>query len=286
MGHRAFDKFDLRGRTAVVTAGGTGMGYFMSRGLARSGAQVLIAARRETILKAAAAKLTQETGTTVHFDTVDLADRASIKTFNQRALEKLGTVDIFIGNAAQDLWEPADKVTENAIDTMFQVNVSSIMEMIRDFLPGMRQKKWGRILFSSSTTSIAASAQEGMSTYTATKGALNSLAHTIAVEGGHDGITCNSIILGMYVTDMLAEHLQMVEKAHGKEAAKAFTDSFASMVARGRLGRPDEVEGLIQLLASDAGGYITGSNLVADGGMAIMLRPNPPPAEPVYPPPF
>jgi NAD(P)-dependent dehydrogenase (short-subunit alcohol dehydrogenase family) len=87
----------------------------------------------------------------------------------------------------------------------------------------------------------------------------------------------------MYVTQQLQEHLDDVEKQHGSAAVKAFTDSFASMTARGRLGRPDEVEGLIQLLASDAGGYITGTNLCADGGLAIMLRPNQPPAAPVYP---
>lgn len=283
----AFKKFDLTGRTAVVTAGGTGMGYYMARGLARSGARVLIAQRREDVVKAAAAKLSEESGTTVLFDTVDLADRASIASFNARALNKLGGgVDIFLGNAAQDMFEPVDKITDKTLDQLFQINVSSIIEMMRAFVPGMRKKRWGRIMFSSSTTSLAAAAQEGMGSYTLTKGALNSFAQTAAVELGHDGITVNSIVFGMYVTSMVAQHMALLEKAHGKEVVKAFTDSFTSMTARGRLGRPDEVEGLIQLLASDAGGYITGTNLCADGGMAIMLRPNPPPADPVYPPPF
>jgi NAD(P)-dependent dehydrogenase (short-subunit alcohol dehydrogenase family) len=141
-------------------------------------------------------------------------------------------------------------------------------------------------MFSSSTTSLAGSAHEGMAVYTATKGALNSLAHTVAAETGHDGITCNSIVFGMYVTEMLEQYRHFLETTQGPATSKAFIDSFASMTARGRLGRSDEVEGLIQFLASDAGGYITGTNLCADGGMAVMLRPNPPPEHPVYPPVF
>jgi NAD(P)-dependent dehydrogenase (short-subunit alcohol dehydrogenase family) len=195
----------------------------------------------------------------------------------------LGSVDIFIGNAAIATLEPLEKISDKVIDDMFQVNFSSIIEMMRAFVPGMRQKKWGRIMFSSSTSALLSAAQEGQSVYGATKAALNSLARTVAAEGGHDGITCNSIVWGLHMTDLVASNLAELEKAEGKAAVKAFEDSFASMTARGRLGLPDEVEGLIQLLASDAGGYITGTNLCADGGLAMMMRPNQPPENPVYP---
>ena len=285
MNHNAFTKFDLTGRTAVVTAGATGMGYYMARGLARSGAKVVIAQRTKDIVEASAKRLREESkgGGEIIAETVDLADRKSVHAFNQRVLAQLGHVDIFLGNAGQDNFEPIEKLSGEMIDQTFQVNVVSIMEMMRDFVPGMRKQRWGRIMFSSSTTSLAAAAQEGMASYTASKGALNSLAHTAAVELGHDGITVNCIVWGMYVTEMVQRHMTLLEETRGKEAVKAFFDSFSSMTARGRLGRPDEVEGLIQLLASDAGGYITGTNLCADGGMAIMLRPNMPPADPVYP---
>jgi NAD(P)-dependent dehydrogenase (short-subunit alcohol dehydrogenase family) len=223
MGIKAFDKFDLTGRTAVVTAGATGMGYYMARGLARSGAKVLIAQRREEVLVASAERMRKESGGDVVYATVDLNDRASIQAFNAHALKTLGCVDIFLGNAGQDNFEPVDKISDKMFDQTFQVNVSSIIEMMRAFLPGMRQKKWGRIMFSSSTTSLAAAAQEGMAVYTATKGALNSLAQTVAAECGHDGITCNSIVWGMYVTEMLQVHLTQVEQTHGKAAVKAFT---------------------------------------------------------------
>ena len=282
----AFKKFDLTGKTAVVTGGATGLGYYMTRGLMRSGAKVMMAARRENVLKEAAETLRAETKSgEILYHTVDLNQRDTIKTFSEHAIKTMGGVDIFIGNAGQDIFEQVDKITDPVIDQMFQVNVSSNMELMRDFLPHMRKNKWGRVLFSSSGTSINTSAQEGMGVYAATKSALNAFARSAAAETGHDGITVNSIVLGMYMTPMLADHLAMVEKTH-PGASKAFTDSFGSMTAIGRLGRCDEIEGLIQLLASNAGSYITGGNIVPDGGLTIMLRPNQPPENPIYPPPF
>jgi NAD(P)-dependent dehydrogenase (short-subunit alcohol dehydrogenase family) len=280
----AFDKFDLTGKTALVTGGATGIGYFMSRGLMRSGAKVMLAARRENVLKEAAAKLKSESkGGEVLYCGVDLGKRASVQALAAHAAQTMGGVDIFIGNAAQDVFEPIDKITDDAIDRMFQVNVSANIELMRAFVPRMRKNKWGRIMFSSSTTSILSSAQEGMANYTATKASLNALARTVAVETGHDGITVNSILLGVFLTPMLQEQFGFLEKSQGAAAVKAFTDGFTSMTALGRLARCEEIEGFIQLLASDAGSYITGSSLTIDGGLSVMLRPNPPPANPVYP---
>ena len=283
----AFKKFDLTDKTAVVTAGGTGMGYYMTRGLMRSGAKVLIAARRENVLQEAAEKLRSESEAgEVLYHTVDLADRASIKSFSDYAIDTLNGVDIFIGNAAQDIFEPLDSIADANIDQMLQVNLSSNMELTRNFLPHMRQNKWGRILFSSSCTSLLSAAQDGMSIYTATKSALNSFARTAAAETGHDGITVNSLALGVYRTEMMDELLERMEQTAGAEAVKAYTDSYTSMTALGRLARPDEVEGMIQFIASDAGSYFTGTTTALDGGMTSMLRPNTPPEAPVYPPEF
>ena len=99
MNHNAFTKFDLTGRTAVVTAGATGMGYYMARGLARSGAKVVIAQRSQEIVEASAQRLREESGGEIIAETVDLADRKSVQAFNRRVLAQLGHVDIFLGNA-------------------------------------------------------------------------------------------------------------------------------------------------------------------------------------------
>lgn len=280
---RAFAKFDLTGRTAVVTGGGTGVGYYMARGLARSGARVLIGARRAEVLEKAAARLRDEAGGEVSSATVDLADRESIRSFADGAISRLGGVDIFVGNAGQEFFQPIDALTDETLEQAMQVNLLSNLQLTRAFLPGMRKKRWGRILFSSSATSIAGAAAPGMTTYTATKGALNSAVHTIAAECGHDGITCNTILLGIYLTDILGNYFEMIRQSQGESARAATIAAMSSGSACGRLGRADEVEGLIQFLASDAAAYITGSNLCADGGMTTLLQPNPAPAEPVFP---
>jgi NAD(P)-dependent dehydrogenase (short-subunit alcohol dehydrogenase family) len=276
-GSDAFKKFDLTGRTAVVTGGGTGLGYFMARGMARSGATVVLAARREAVLKEATDKMAAEAPQGhIEYATIDLADRDSVDEFARTTLDRFGGVDILVGNAGADLFEPVDAITYENLDQVIQINFAANVALMRAYLPHMRQQKWGRIMFSSSATSLAGSAQEGMSVYTAAKSGLNGFARTAAAETGHDNITVNTIVFGMYLTDMVREHLKLVEAAAGINAVRGFEVSFASMTAAGRLGDCQEVEGVAQLLASDAGSYITGSNLVVDGGMSIMLRPNEP----------
>ncbi len=283
----AFRKFDLTGKTALVTGGATGIGYYMTRGLMSSGATVMVAARREDVLQQGAAKLRSESKAgDILCHSVDLSQRDSIKALSEHAIKAMGGVDIFIGNAGQDIFEKVEAISDDVIDRLFQVNTSANIELVRAFLPGMRKKRWGRIIFSSAGASLAAPAQDGMGIYSASKAALNSFTRTIATEAGHDGVTANALILGGYLTPMMAEHLALLEQTKGPAAAKGFTDSFASMMALGRMGRCDEVEGVIQMLASNAGSYISGTCMAIDGGLGAMLRPNPPPAEPVYPPPF
>jgi gluconate 5-dehydrogenase len=275
---QAFAKFDLSGKTALVTGGGTGIGYFMSRGLARSGARVLIAARRAEVLKLAAERLTEESGNEVLWHTVDLAEQSSRDALISHAETVLGGVDILVANAAHALMAPVEQIDQESLDAMVAVNISANLHLVRGFLPGMRAKKWGRVLFSSSATSVQASPHEGIGMYTVVKGAMNAFTRTAAAECGHDGVTVNSLILGMYLTDLAEELAASLEAQHGGGAGKAFLDSYGCMTALGRLGRCEEIEGVVQLLASDAGGYITGTNLPIDGGMTAMIRPNAVPA--------
>jgi NAD(P)-dependent dehydrogenase (short-subunit alcohol dehydrogenase family) len=270
----AFSKFDLTGKNAVVTAGGTGLGYQMTRALARAGARVLICSRREPVLKQAAEKLMADPLIKdVHYHIVDLSDRASTQALADCALTTFGGVDIFVGNAAEVAMEHVDNITDASVDRILRVNLASNVELMRAFLPEMRKKKWGRFIFSSTVGSLVASPHEGMAMYGATKAAINGFVRTAATETGHDCITVNSIVLGFYFTEMMRESCAQLDKMQ-PGASKAFVDGYSSMAALGRLGNPEEVEGLIQLLASDAGSYITGSSVVIDGGMSVMLRPN------------
>lgn len=267
-------KFDLTGKTAFITGAGTGLGYYMARGLARLGARVMIAARREAVLADAAAKLAAETGGAILTCKIDLADPASVSEAARQAGETLGGVDIFIGNAGQDGLQLIEHTTDAEVTQLFQVNLLSNIALCREFVPQMRRKKWGRIIFSSSVTAKLGTWDDGLGAYAATKGAMNSFIRVLAAEAGHDGITANSLILGVYFTDILRGVVDGIAATQGQEAAQGFLDSFSSLTTLGRLGQPDEVEGIVQLLASDAGSYITGGEIPVHGGLGTAMKPH------------
>jgi NAD(P)-dependent dehydrogenase (short-subunit alcohol dehydrogenase family) len=270
------DMFDLSGKTALVTGGGTGLGYHMTRALAQSGANVMITSRREEVLRASAERLNADSTThgKVSYFPVDLADRQSVTRLADHAIKTMDGVDIFIGNACLEHFEHIEKIKNESIDSMLQANIASNVELVRAFTPGMRKKKWGRFLFSSSIMTITTSPHEGCAMYTAVKGALNNITKTIAAELGHDNITANAIMLGLFYTDMVRDCIEFIRGNDGDEGAQKFKETFCGTTALGRAGRLEEIEGLIKLLASNAGSYITGSNLVIDGGLSIMLRSN------------
>lgn len=273
-----FRKFDLSGRTALVTGGATGIGYFISRALAKSGAKVMVAARREAVLKEGMERLLCDCPNAEFlYETVDLADRKSVHALASSATQRMGGVDIFVGNAGQDCLQLIGDIEDDTIDYMLQMNVAANISLVRRFLPHMRKQRWGRVLFSSSVTSIAASAHEGLGVYTAAKGGLNAFTRTAAVETGHDRITFNSIVIGFFLTDIVREAAAHLDQHQGKGAGKALLTSLSSMSALGRPCECEEIEGLVQLLASDAGSAMTGTNTVIDGGMSVMLRPRQPP---------
>lgn len=272
----SFGKFDLTGRTALVTGAASGIGYHMARALAEAGARVLICARRAGLLEEAAARLAADCpGAEIAWHPVDLADRESIASLEAHARERFGGIDIFIANAAQNHADRIEDISDETVDYMLQMNVAANIQLFRAFLPRMREKRWGRVIFISSVTTLASTAQDGTCVYVAAKGALNALARNAAAETGHDGITVNCLVLGMFLTEMVSNAAEMHDQSGGPGAGQKFIDSLSSMTAIGRPCRCEEIEGVIQLLASDAGAIITGTNIPIDGGMSIMLRPHP-----------
>ena len=269
-----FRKFDLAGRTAFITGGNAGLGYHMARGLARTGARVMIASRNEDSLAVAGKQLSEESGGAEVFSTrLDLADKQSTADAARHALTELGGVDIFIGNAGLAAVKLIEDLDEDKMDKMHQVNVASNYSLVRRFLPHMREQKWGRVIFSSSMASVTGSAT-GMLAYAAQKSSLNAMARSIAAEAGHDGVTANSLIIGTFLTDMLQRTVANLDETRGEGSGAAFLANAGSIAALGRVGDPSEIEGAVQLLASDAGSYITGSEFRIDGGASMMLRPN------------
>ncbi len=245
--------FDLTGRVALVTGGSKGLGLAMARVYAEAGADVFITSRHEDELKAAVAQIKDGNSGRVEYAVIDMTDRAAVDKLGKSVEAKLGRIDILVNNAGSNLPQQIDQIKDADWDRLVELNLSSCMALARAVTPGMRQRKWGRIIHISSIMGLAS--KEGRNAYSATKAALVGMAKATAQDVGADGITVNCIAPGPFLTDLPGKMLSDAEKK-----------VFADRTALGRWGQPRELAGTALLLGSDAGSYITGTVLVVDGG--------------------
>jgi NAD(P)-dependent dehydrogenase (short-subunit alcohol dehydrogenase family) len=242
--------FDLTGRRALITGGSKGLGKSMAKAFAEAGAQVLITARHEDELRAAA----KEVGHGCEWKVVDLTKPEEAEALGKSA----GRVDILVNNAGTNLPQAIDQVKDEQWQIMLELNLNSAMRLQRALVPRMKERRWGRVIHVSSVLGIGG--KEGRSGYCASKAAVIGLAHASAIDLGPFGVTVNCIAPGPFLTDLPGKLLNDEQKKH-----------FADRTAMGRWGRPEEIAGPALLLASDAGSYITGSTLVVDGGCTIRV---------------
>ncbi|MEO7654012.1 MAG: SDR family NAD(P)-dependent oxidoreductase [Bryobacteraceae bacterium] len=251
--------FDLSGKVALVTGGSRGLGKAMARGLAEAGAGIVIASRNEAELQGAAAEIASGLAVRVEYVLTDMTNPDQVESLAAQSLERLGRVDILINNAGGNAPQAADKITDEVWDGLVELNLSSCMRLTRALIPQMKERRWGRVVYISSVMGL--SGREERSAYCATKAALLGLARAGALDLGPFGITVNCIAPGPFLTDLPGRILTDAQK-----------QEFADVTALGRWGRPDELQGIALLLASEAGSYITGTTIVVDGGaMARMF---------------
>jgi NAD(P)-dependent dehydrogenase (short-subunit alcohol dehydrogenase family) len=245
--------FDLTGRTALVTGGNKGLGRAMARGLAEAGADVFIASRHEGELKTALDFILSGTGRKGGYAVADVSVRDDVKKLAHTAVERMGKIDVLVNNAGMNAPEAIDAVTDAVWDRVLEVNLSSVMALTRELTPGMKERRWGRVIHISSI--MGQVSKERRNAYSATKTALIGLARASALDLGPFGVTVNCIAPGPFLTEMPMSVLSDAEK-----------QVFADRTALGRWGDPTELVGPVVLLASDAGSYITGETLFVDGG--------------------
>ncbi|MFQ5956108.1 MAG: SDR family NAD(P)-dependent oxidoreductase [Kiloniellales bacterium] len=250
------EAFDLTGRAALVTGGSKGIGKAIASLFSRAGADVMIVSRHKDELAAAAEEIGERAAGRVTTRVADLTRRGEIQGLADAAVGELGRVDILVNNAGSNAPAPLNELTDESWDWMVELNLTSCLMLTRALVPGMKERRWGRVIYTASIMGVIGGA--GRTAYSATKGALISMAHSQAVELGPHGITVNCISPGPILTDLSRAVLSEAQRA---ELAKG--------AALGRWGEPAEVAGPALMLASDAGAYITGANLVVDGGVTI-----------------
>lgn len=248
--------FDLSGRCALITGGSRGLGKAMARGFAEAGADVFISSRSAEELQAAAAEIRDGLDIRVGWMVADMADRAQVKALAAEAEKRLGKVDILVNNAGINNPQAIDEITDEVWDRNVEVDLTSVMGLTRAVVPGMKARKWGRIIHISSVLGVGGRLKRNV--YCACKAALIGLARASALDLGPFGITVNCLCPGPFLTDMPGKLLSDAEKQY-----------FADRTAVKRWAAPRELAGPALMLASEAGSYITGEALVVDGGAAV-----------------
>jgi len=246
--------FDLSGRVALVTGGSKGIGKAVARGLAEAGAKVAIAARTEADLKKAAKEIGEGLGGEVATFVVDMNDRDQVKKLAADVLARFGRCDVLFNNAGSNRPQPLVETTEEVWDYIVELNLTSCMLLSRELAPSMIRNKWGRIVYTSSIMGLASNPGRGC--YSATKAALLGLARAQALELGPHGITVNCLAPGPVATDLPMSLLSDDQKK-----------TFAERTAVKRWGQPIDMVGPVLMLSSDAGAFITGNVILADGGI-------------------
>jgi len=246
--------FDLSGRVALVTGGSKGIGKAIARGYAEAGANVAISARNEDQLQAAAEEIGQGLDVQVDYRVCDMLQRDQVNDLARWAIDTLGRVDVLVNNAGGNQPQSLVETTDEVWDRILELNLTSCMQLSRAVAPQMIERKWGRIIYTSSVMALASNAARGL--YSATKAALVGMARAQALELGPHGITVNCIAPGPVATDLPMSLLSDEQK-------KKFSDRTAVL----RWGQTIDMVGPALLLGTDAGAYVTGTVILADGGM-------------------
>jgi 2-hydroxycyclohexanecarboxyl-CoA dehydrogenase len=240
----------LDGRTAVVTGGAGGIGQAICADLAALGAHVVVADLDEAGAETTAAALDKATA-----QRVDLGDPDDIEAFAAR----VGPVDVLVHNAGVSIVEPFVESDPAHWDLMWRINLRAPMLLTKALLPGMTERGWGRLIFISSDGARAGSGGEGA--YAATKAGLFGLAKTLAREAASAGVTSNVVCPGPTDTPM-------VRRVSGQHPE--LLDKLARQIPLRRIGRPDDIAGLVAFLCTDRAAYITGQTLSVSGGITMQ----------------
>ena len=250
--------FSLEGRVALVTGASRGLGWAIAETFAEHGAEVVLASRDQSALDRRAGSLAAR-GHKAHAMAFDVADRAAATEAVHAVAAEHGRLDILVNNAGIVHRDPISELADADWDRVIETNLTAAFRLAREAAKPMVAQGRGRII---NTASIMATvARPAIASYVAAKGGLAAFTRALAVEFGAEGITSNAIAPGYISTEMTA----------GLEADPEFDAFVRTRTPLARWGRPEEIGAVALFLASDAGSYVNGHLLVADGGLTVAL---------------
>ena len=257
----------LSGKVAIVAAASRGLGYAVASELAAEGANVVICGRDADGVRRACESLAASPGA-VHGVAADVATLDGIGRVTAEATTRFGSVDILVTNAGGPPAGTFDAHGWDAWQRAVDLTLRSAVEMTRAVLPGMKARKWGRIL---NVTSIAAKQPvDNLMLSNSIRAAVTGFARTLANEVAADGITVNNILPGYTRTERVEQLAQATASKEGIAAADV-TARFEREIPMRRLGEPREFAALAAFLVSERASYITGQSIAVDGGWIRSL---------------
>jgi gluconate 5-dehydrogenase len=247
--------FDLTGRVAVVTGASRGLGQYLGRALARAGADLVITSRKLADLTPFKEEI-EALGRRALPLELDLRDETSIRTMAPRAIDHYGKIDVLVNNAGCNVRKPAVDVTWEDWNLVLDTNLRGSFFVAQTFAPHMIANGYGRVINIGSVTSVFG--YVGIGPYCASRGGIKQLTMSLADEWGAHGITVNCLAPGWFKTKQNAVLYENAE----------WVDYLKDRIPLKRPGQPDDLDGAIVFLASDASAYITGQTLLVDGGIS------------------
>jgi NAD(P)-dependent dehydrogenase (short-subunit alcohol dehydrogenase family) len=248
------DLFDLSGQVAVVTGASRGLGQYFARALARAGADLIVTSRRREDLSAFVREI-EAMGRKAVPLALDVRDHGSIQRMAEEAAA-VGQIHILVNNAGCNVRKPALDVTWDDWNLVVETNLRGSFFVAQAIARQMIPHRYGRIINIGSVTSVMGYA--GLGPYTASRGGIRQLTMSLADDWGPHGITVNCLAPGWFKTaqnQVLYENVEWVEYLKDRIPLK-------------RPGAPDDLDGAIVFLASEASRYITGQTLLVDGGIS------------------
>jgi gluconate 5-dehydrogenase len=251
--------FDLTGRTALVTGSSRGIGFALAKGLLQAGARVAVHGRDLDQVKAAATKLTEETGGQTAVSTFDVTQRDAVDQGVGKLEQEWGTPDILVNNAGIQRRAPFLEFTLENWNDLVATNLTSAFLVSQRVARGMTERGSGKIINIGSVQSQLA--RPGIAPYSATKGGIVMLTKGLCADLGPRGIQANALAPGYFATELTKALVQDEE----------FTQWVTTRTPAGRWGEVEDLVGGLVFLASSASDFVNGQVLYVDGGMTAVV---------------
>ena len=244
--------FDLTGKNALITGASGGIGAEIARVLHGAGATVGLSGTRVDPLEALAAEL----GDRAHVLPCNLSDMEAVDALPKQAAAAMGSVDILVNNAGITRDNLFMRMSDDEWQSVLNVNLTATFKLCKGVMRGMMKARWGRIVNISSV--VGATGNPGQANYAASKAGMVGMSKSLAYEVASRGITVNAVAPGFIETAM-TDKLTDDQKA-----------GIMGQIPAGRMGTPAEIASGVLYLASDGAGYVTGTTLHVNGGMAML----------------